>query len=345
MNDAGRIGFVIKGDYDSSVAYDFLDIVYFGSSSYVAKKFTIGNEPRDNNEYWQVLVKNSDSVVTGIKGNAETAYRTGNVSLSSGDIGALPKDGTAASASRLANASSIKTAMPGDNTMIYTSDINVSNVPGLFPTENNANAMLSLSRHPGKFYTQVGFSSNGNLYCRHANGADLTATIPWEQIAFITSNVASANTVNGHTVNADVPADAKFTDTTYGLASESTNGLMSSSDKKNITPVVLFSGTSSAGTLTQSIAGFSRIKIYGYQMQGDNYGYGCWEARNDKSSYVGVSCVLASGNYLISDVVGISGKSFDIESHYRLTIGSSSISAVSTTANKIVIERIEGYYS
>lgn len=44
----------------------------------------------------------------------------------------------------------------------------------------------------------------------------------------------NADTVNGHTVNSNVPSNAKFTDTTYGLASGTTNGLMSSSDKNKI---------------------------------------------------------------------------------------------------------------
>lgn len=39
-------------------------------------------------------------------------------------------------------------------------------------------------------------------------------------------------TINGHTVNSDVPAGAKFTDTTYSNATSSADGLMSSSDKK-----------------------------------------------------------------------------------------------------------------
>ena len=41
-------------------------------------------------------------------------------------------------------------------------------------------------------------------------------------------------TVNGHTVNKDVPSDAKFTDTTYSVATTSANGLMSSSDKTKL---------------------------------------------------------------------------------------------------------------
>ena len=42
------------------------------------------------------------------------------------------------------------------------------------------------------------------------------------------------STVNGHTVECDVPKNAKFTDTTYGVATSSANGLMSSADKSKL---------------------------------------------------------------------------------------------------------------
>lgn len=48
------------------------------------------------------------------------------------------------------------------------------------------------------------------------------------------ANGGNADTVNGHTINADVPADAVFTDTTYEPATSSTDGLMSAADKKKL---------------------------------------------------------------------------------------------------------------
>lgn len=41
-------------------------------------------------------------------------------------------------------------------------------------------------------------------------------------------------TVNGHTVESDVPANAKFTDTTYDTATQSQSGLMSAADKAKL---------------------------------------------------------------------------------------------------------------
>lgn len=46
-----------------------------------------------------------------------------------------------------------------------------------------------------------------------------------------TTYAGSSAKTNGHTVNKDVPSDAVFTDTTYSDATQSTHGLMSSSDK------------------------------------------------------------------------------------------------------------------
>lgn len=48
------------------------------------------------------------------------------------------------------------------------------------------------------------------------------------------TSAGSASKVNNHTVNIDVPANAKFTDTTYGVATASSNGLMSSTDKTKL---------------------------------------------------------------------------------------------------------------
>ena len=65
MNNAGRIGFLIKGEYDEAATYDFLDVVFYGGASYVAKKLTIGNPPARNDEYWQVLAEGGSLTTDG----------------------------------------------------------------------------------------------------------------------------------------------------------------------------------------------------------------------------------------------------------------------------------------
>lgn len=93
MRDAGIIGFVPRGQYSPTETYDFLHFVYYDDSTYVAKKETTGNTPVENNEYWQLLAKGRAVGVTGVKGNAETAYRTGDVNITAENVAALPLTG------------------------------------------------------------------------------------------------------------------------------------------------------------------------------------------------------------------------------------------------------------
>lgn len=43
-----------KGDYDSTIIYEMLDLVRHNGTSWLAKKETKGNEPTNaNSEFWQ----------------------------------------------------------------------------------------------------------------------------------------------------------------------------------------------------------------------------------------------------------------------------------------------------
>ena len=56
MASAGRILIMPKGNYDSSVTYEMLDLVYHNGKSWLAKKTAIGIEPSEaNGEYWQPM--------------------------------------------------------------------------------------------------------------------------------------------------------------------------------------------------------------------------------------------------------------------------------------------------
>ena len=90
-------------------------------------------------------------------------------------------------------------------------------------------------------------SWGGNV--NHANSADSASSVAWNNItgkpstytpsshthtksqitdfpSSLPANGGNSDTVNGHTVNSDVPSGAKFTDTTYNDATTSTHGLM-----------------------------------------------------------------------------------------------------------------------
>jgi len=54
VTTAGRILIIPKGDYDSTVKYEMLDLVKHNGTSWLAKKESTGIEPTVNNsEYWQ----------------------------------------------------------------------------------------------------------------------------------------------------------------------------------------------------------------------------------------------------------------------------------------------------
>ena len=56
MASAGRILIMPKGNYDSSVTYEMLDLVYYNGTSWLAKKTVKGIEPSEtNNEHWQIV--------------------------------------------------------------------------------------------------------------------------------------------------------------------------------------------------------------------------------------------------------------------------------------------------
>lgn len=74
------------------------------------------------------------------------------------------------------------------------------------------------------------------------------------------ANGGNADTVNRHTVNADVPADAVFTDTTYEPATTSSDGLMSAADKKKL-EMAAVSMSMQKGTVTLTTKTSTGVKI------------------------------------------------------------------------------------
>lgn len=171
MNNAGRIGFVIKGNYDNTTTYDFLDVVYFRNASYVAKKLTTGNEPETDSEYWQVLAKLPDGTVTGIKGAAESSFRDGDVTITPENIGALPiSGGTVTGNLNVGNNVKINTDQDGGNIRItapngqyYEIDAFDSNLR--IYTGNNVNGItgqMSLTK-TGQLSATGGFLGNADM--------------------------------------------------------------------------------------------------------------------------------------------------------------------------------------
>ena len=75
------------------------------------------------------------------------------------------------------------------------------------------------------------------LYQLNTNGETWVELFDLSSNAGLVSRATTANNAlkaNGHTVNADVPVNAKFTDTTYGAVTDSASGLMTAAQKKKL---------------------------------------------------------------------------------------------------------------
>lgn len=128
-------------------------------------------------------------------------------------------------------------------------------------------------------------------------------------IGSLPANGGNSTTVNGHTVNSDVPAGAKFTDTTYGLATTNSSGLMSYSDKSKLNGIA--SGANKTvvdSTISQSSTNpvqngviTKRLQfLYSFKISRDK-----WNESSDKSNWnVIVSWTNSSGTALTGSTTG-----------------------------------------
>lgn len=99
---------------------------------------------------------------------------------------------------------------------------------------NSGPAFPTINLQPGMLCFRT---DEQKLYQLNADGAT------WVELFDLSSNVGlvsrattadDALKANGHTVNSDVPVNAKFTDTTYGTVTDSASGLMTAAQKKKL---------------------------------------------------------------------------------------------------------------
>lgn len=156
-----------------------------------------------------------------------------------------------------------------DGTVAKDSDWTVvqTNVDGVVtgPASSVANRVAVFDGATGKVIKDSGFTIASNV----PSGAKFTDTIyshptshPATMItglanvaktgsyndlankpASLPANGGNSTTVNGHTVESNVPANAKFTDTTYVNATTAKAGLMSNTDKVKLDGINITSGT------------------------------------------------------------------------------------------------------
>lgn len=106
---------------------------------------------------------------------------------------------------------------------------------------NSGPAFPTINLQPGMLCFRT---DEQKLYQLNANGET------WIELFDLSGNkglVSKATTadnalkVNGHTVNANVPVNAKFTDTTYGTVTDSASGLMTAAQKKKLDDLANYS--------------------------------------------------------------------------------------------------------
>lgn len=186
---------------------------------------------------WDVL---AGTPVTGVKGSAESAYRRGNVNITAENVGAIPAGGNAGSATTVQDyndtSKKIKVGWVGNSlsqdqilgVACYSSgdddtvkakikDVSkatFANWLGTVPAANNA-AHLGRNGNAGypMTFNWAGKDGQPSWLWGGENGEDMYVYNPSNFNVNYAASAGNAAKVNGHSVNADVPSDAKFTDT------------------------------------------------------------------------------------------------------------------------------------
>ena len=101
-------------------------------------------------------------------------------------------------------------------------------------------------------------------YAGTADSAGSANSVAWSNVSgrpsSLPANGGNSTTVNGHTVNSNVPANAKFTDTTYAIATTSANGLMSKDMVTKLNGIA--SGATAVTSTTVSNWGFKKTDTW-----------------------------------------------------------------------------------
>lgn len=194
VTSTGKMYFVVN---DASLSTEAGYEVYTaGSATSVPWEGVTGKPTSMKNPYALTISLNGTSQ-GAYDGSAAKAF-----DITPASIGAATSDHTHSYAPSSHTHSSLSgsflaSVTPSMSTGLLRYDYNVSaGTAGVFPNSNNANGIITVNTHSGNYYSQLGFSSNGNVYHRNFNGVGLNTSLAWNQIAFTSSNVASASKLN-----------------------------------------------------------------------------------------------------------------------------------------------------
>jgi len=132
--------------------------------------------------------------------------------------GALSGNATTASSSPTLTASGTLTTQAGSGTLIHSSPI-VSSEAGLFSTSDNSNSIITFNRHPGAYYSQLGFNSTGTIFYRSFNNTSINTSQAWKTI--IDSGNIGSQSVSSATTATFATNSSKLysTDSSYNYTS------------------------------------------------------------------------------------------------------------------------------
>lgn len=213
--------------------------VYFSNGVPVATTYTLGKSVPSN------AVFTDTNTWRGVQNNLTSDATDQSLSAAQGKVLKALVDGKAA-ASHTHTKAQVGLGNV-DNTADSAKSVKYATSAGSAESATKANRIADYNATSKSI--QIGYSGDGITgdaikyiagYTT-GDGSDVSAKIKdiskdalkgW--IGSLPANGGNSTTVNGHSVNSDVPAGAKFTDTTYGMATASSNGLMTAADKAKL---------------------------------------------------------------------------------------------------------------
>ena len=186
---------------------------------------------------------NSSTVTVSLDGRYYLASNPNSYITSSSNI-----SGSSASAPILTASGSLTTQY-GNGTIGYSYAL-TNPQTGLFSAVDNSNAIITINRHPDNYYSQLGFSSNGNLYYRSFSAAAINTSQGWQTI-WTSNSLTNLNQLsNGPGYITGITSSMVTTALGYTpYNSTNPNGYITSSALSSYLPL---SGGTMSGTLTLS---------------------------------------------------------------------------------------------
>lgn len=166
--------------------------------------------------------------IPDISGKQDKLTAGANITISGNTISA--KDTTYTSKSAVSGGTDVSLVTTGEKAIWNAKTSNVGTITGIKMNgaSKGTSGVIDLGTVITAHQDISGKQDKSTAVTHSANTAVGSATKP----VYIASNGAA--TAISHSINSDVPANAKFTDTTYNDATQSAHGLMTAADKKKL---------------------------------------------------------------------------------------------------------------